>query len=1121
MHFCIVGTSRSGSTLLRSLLHASHSIALFNETQWLPILHARFGSKKAGFQTLLEMALTVTWDDSQNLIDYNISNHAVDPAKAYARLEIAKKDNNSYTVAEFHEQIKSIIFADKPHNIWGDKTPDYGPYMTTVQSLWPDCKFIHITRNATDCAYSMQRHRGCRILMHAQKTSWVDIAQNKAFLEYDDSMLPLERCLDSWHEKMCAIRTESKDLRLNSYLEVDYQDLITEPERTLTEIFRFLGHPYIKTTAITKAIKEIHSNSIKNRSAIDTLGFLSLKQLTVSTPAKDQINHPSKKADEDANAINRDMYLIGLIKSINTSAKTNDSQRFLMNSCHLIYHLIKVAPSAAEHWFQEILSHFVDHNHLLEYLLPLLTNTYDLTPAENNDFATLQQIINQLQQKQIHNWGILFAGLLRNSHPRPFFHQRLLQLLLQAQAYDALSFFAETAQKAYPENTNFLRPLINGYFNQQQTPAAEALITKGQFSPDKPEDILLFYRLSMAKEAYGDALAYAKQLIRHNDAPLHHHQKLARALDLTGDPEAAEEHLLQACKRFSSPLPLLNALAQLYHSHQLWKKMVPICEQIIAIDPNPQQYRRAILALRHLGYFDKALMLCEELPKEEQMLERAHLLFKQRNIKAAETAYQSAATTPQGLFALAQFYLDTDQPHQAAGILKNAPQHKPFALRYAQLNALITHKQKGTDHGIRCLDLSLATFPEALQLRLMKIQLLNQKFSQDESLKKELEDLAAGKPDIIIQKRLAHIYLRDNDIDKALSIIDGLTTFSLDLLSTILRCWALCQHQSVTAAQQQWHRYTENNYINEIHEQPSALELITKGSQISPTATVLFTVLRNECLLLSHFFEHYRALGVGHFIVVDNNSNDGSTEWLQQQPDITLYHTAESYKSASYGIQWINTLKRKHAANQWCLYADIDEFLVLPSPAKNLQHLTSYLDDKGYEAVRGFMLDMYSETLEQAKLHSSDIHPLNTAPYFDNHFESYPAVNPPFVETYGGFRQRFFWHANERGNPLVKTPLVKGDKVHFLSSSHTISPAKIADLTTVFLHVKFLGDCENRFDEEISRQEHACVTEEYQRYRDVLLNTPNTQSLLCEKSVHFESADQLERLGLIERGKLI
>lgn len=49
---------------------------------------------------------------------------------------------------------------------------------------------------------------------------------------------------------------------------------------------------------------------------------------------------------------------------------------------------------------------------------------------------------------------------------------------------------------------------------------------------------------------------------------------------------------------------------------------------------------------------------------------------------------------------------------------------------------------------------------------------------------------------------------------------------------------------------------------------------------------LLFSKCRNESLRLPAFLRHYRNLGVNRFFIVDNESTDGSTEYLVTQPDV-------------------------------------------------------------------------------------------------------------------------------------------------------------------------------------------------------------------------------------------
>jgi hypothetical protein len=64
--------------------------------------------------------------------------------------------------------------------------------------------------------------------------------------------------------------------------------------------------------------------------------------------------------------------------------------------------------------------------------------------------------------------------------------------------------------------------------------------------------------------------------------------------------------------------------------------------------------------------------------------------------------------------------------------------------------------------------------------------------------------------------------------------------------------------------------------------------VVDRTARISPGQVLLFCTLRNECPRLAHFLRHYRALGVGHFLIVDNGSDDGSGAFLADQPDVSL-----------------------------------------------------------------------------------------------------------------------------------------------------------------------------------------------------------------------------------------
>ena len=59
----------------------------------------------------------------------------------------------------------------------------------------------------------------------------------------------------------------------------------------------------------------------------------------------------------------------------------------------------------------------------------------------------------------------------------------------------------------------------------------------------------------------------------------------------------------------------------------------------------------------------------------------------------------------------------------------------------------------------------------------------------------------------------------------------------------------------------------------------------------APGEIRVFSRCRNEALRLPAFLEH-RRLGVDGFFIIDNDSTDGTTDYLAGQPDVRAFRTA-------------------------------------------------------------------------------------------------------------------------------------------------------------------------------------------------------------------------------------
>lgn len=313
-----------------------------------------------------------------------------------------------------------------------------------------------------------------------------------------------------------------------------------------------------------------------------------------------------------------------------------------------------------------------------------------------------------------------------------------------------------------------------------------------------------------------------------------------------------------------------------------------------------------------------------------------------------------------------------------------------------------------------------------------------------------------------------------------------------------------------------------------------------------------FARCRNELLRLPAFLRHYRALGVGRFFIVDNGSSDGTADYLASQRDVHLFQTNSRYGEAGMGIDWVNALLDRFGTGLWCVTVDIDELLLYPgSERAPLRTLTTYLDQRGFEALACMLLDMYPGGPLEESAYAAGSDPLAAAPYFDAGPYERRQVEPcPGILIRGGMRERIFFPefrargvgarlfdamlygvalrtsllrsmpsvlSLRRPSPpcLTKVPLVRWNETSkYLQSTHWIAPQPVAPETGVLLHVKYLQDFHARAVQESARGEHWDGASEYRRYAQRLSEDPSL-SLMYEGSTRFEGTAQLVRMGLM------
>jgi hypothetical protein len=314
-----------------------------------------------------------------------------------------------------------------------------------------------------------------------------------------------------------------------------------------------------------------------------------------------------------------------------------------------------------------------------------------------------------------------------------------------------------------------------------------------------------------------------------------------------------------------------------------------------------------------------------------------------------------------------------------------------------------------------------------------------------------------------------------------------------------------------------------------------------------------FSVCRNERLRLPAFLKYHRGLGVDQFFIIDNDSTDGTSEYLAAQPDVRVFRATNRFGEARQGTDWLNALLAEFGVGFWCVTADIDELLMYPgSEQASLRTLTAYLEQHGYEALSCLLLDLYpTGPLKECSYSRGDDF-LDVAPFFDvGPYQRTPSDLCPGVLIRGGMRERMFYpefrarglgakihdamlyrvvfrtpvlrdmpwlRARRRPSPpcLTKVPLIRWDqKSKYLSCTHWVSRKIVAPETGVLLHFKFLHDFHARAVQEAARGEHFDEAAEYRRYAESLTQNPD-MTLMYEGSTRFEGTTQLVGLGLMQ-----
>ena len=272
---------------------------------------------------------------------------------------------------------------------------------------------------------------------------------------------------------------------------------------------------------------------------------------------------------------------------------------------------------------------------------------------------------------------------------------------------------------------------------------------------------------------------------------------------------------------------------------------------------------------------------------------------------------------------------------------------------------------------------------------------------------------------------------------------------------------------------------------------PSKVEHICGPQHVSYSLEELLviSVVRNGELYVKSFLDHYRSMGVKHFVFLDNGSTDRTVEMLCAHEDVTLLQTNAPYN------KYENTMKRylaeRFSSGRWNLCADIDELFDYPfSESLRLAAFLQYLNTNRYTAVVAQMLDMFSDIpLNELESKTDDIlkEKYVYCDISDIEKEDYlwsKRSNPAIKMHWGGIRKRVFGTING----LTKSPLVFMDgKVKPFITWHHPKGARMADISCLLMHYPFVGSFSDKVEDAVRTSRYGFkVDDEYKAYAKTL-----------------------------------
>jgi hypothetical protein len=151
----------------------------------------------------------------------------------------------------------------------------------------------------------------------------------------------------------------------------------------------------------------------------------------------------------------------------------------------------------------------------------------------------------------------------------------------------------------------------------------------------------------------------------------------------------------------------------------------------------------------------------------------------------------------------------------------------------------------------------------------------------------------------------------------------------------------------------------------------------TINGRLRDAQATAFAIVKDETYYIRSFLDHHRKLGIDQFIILDDQSTDGTRELLTSQPDCLVLESSFGFgeqvvvpgsspeRRERAGILFKSLIPQRFLANRYALYLDADEYLVLPPGIATVAGLFDVLARNDVVSVAASLIDFFPETVTE------------------------------------------------------------------------------------------------------------------------------------------------------------